>query len=97
APGRDVHKNRLQCRLLESRGRIGARDLGLTVEIPQCSSLPRTDAVLSFRVEALEGLATPHPDSEQFRSVPSTWRPFCGRLSLRETDCGRRGGRKPDV
>src|SRR5262249_49726455 len=35
-------------RLLESCGRIGAHGLGLTVEIPQSSSLPRTDAALSF-------------------------------------------------
>src|SRR5438034_1172220 len=38
---------------------------------------------MCYRLDgSTRGSARP-PDSEQFRSVPRTWRPFCGRLSLR--------------
>jgi hypothetical protein len=50
-------------------------------EIPQCSGL--LVHRMCYRLDGSTGGSARPPDSEQFSSVPRTWRPFCGRLSLR--------------
>ena len=60
-------------------------DIG-RIEIPQCSDLLLDHRVQCFRWEAQERASSAPLNSEQFRSAPRNCQPFCGRLSVRQTD-----------
>src|SRR5215831_8233851 len=54
-------------------------------EIPQCSGLLAHS--VCYRLEwQCRPVDSTHLDSEQFRSIPRTSRPLCGRLTCRETE-----------